>query len=163
MQTINIVVADFAGRDRSEFIDTINTLYAETSQDKFAKIRIAPDTRDEVQLCFFLVPSSIDDHTEAEAMWEFAIEGASAFIFGIPGSDPQAYAEAAQLIHQFRAYRDLPLIVVAYDADHLHEDTIQRALHHPEHCRITYFAPEQMAIEVIVRDVVIAIIHHATA
>jgi hypothetical protein len=158
-------VADFAGRDYSTLIESINEFYAEPPYNEetigsFAKIRIAADTPDEVQLCFSLVPPSIDAHPEAEMIWENTIDGALAFVFGIPSGQSRAFTEAAQRIREFRTYQDLPLVVAAYDASYLSDDAIRQQLNDPQSCRITHYAPEQMAIDSIARDVVIAIINN---
>lgn len=130
MQTINILVVDFVGRETSRFIGDLNEHFSELPKDtgrkhsrktqlmsllenweKSARVKI-DDTLD---LAINLVPLFLDSHPEKpENIWEVMAERAIGYTV-LVANDKKTWDDCAKIIKQFRDYSPVPSIVVVYD------------------------------------------------
>jgi hypothetical protein len=134
VQTLNIVVVDFADPNPSSFIEAINSAYPQSvgpieryatpemaseavkARRNFARIRTDPGKVNEIQRLFFLAPRRKEE-PNAELIWEVLMEGAERIIVIVPDNNTQAQLDAKYLIQHFCSLAPVPFVVLVAGHD----------------------------------------------
>lgn len=140
MQTINLVVVDFVGRDTSSFIGDLNEYFARVPEregrrhtrrdqlqdlleqwETFARIEVD----ETLHLAIFLAPLSASDaHQKPEYVWEVLADNAMGCVF-LVDHHAESWPEAAGVIARFRELASVPEVLVVHDQSLKDVDTEQ--------------------------------------